>query len=241
MGVALISKGTIVVASPVKTTVDIETAHTAAPRNNQLWLVELRGECGKARQMQAYQDLAKYLYKVAYNYLLKRQSDVPLLAKVTALELAASAQDHVQDVLFKLAANDHALLDQYQERGRFLSWTALIIRNHIAGILRRPPYTREIPPPATFELIRSEEMAAVRLLTLEELGHELQDCLDTLPQSRHEAVTRCILLGEPTKLVARDMKRTINATDQLVFHAKRQLKKCLESKGIGSEILHLFR
>ncbi|MCB0184491.1 MAG: RNA polymerase sigma factor [Caldilineaceae bacterium] len=209
-------------------------------RSNQLWLDELRGDCGYDRQRQAYLDLANYLYRVAYNYLLKRQNDVPLLATQLGTELAALAQDSVQETLAKIAANHAALLDQYAGRGRFLGWMALIIRNHIAGFLRRSPYTREVSPPADMTNFVIEETSTLNRLTLAEIGAELQDCLDALPNPRREALLRCILHGERSKVVASELNRSANAVDQLVMHAKRQVRGCLQQKGIGPEVLGLF-
>lgn len=209
-------------------------------RSNQRWLDELRGDCGTDRQRNAYSDLAKYLYKVAYNYLLKRQNDIPLLATQMSSELAALAQDSVQDILIKISTDNAALLNQYEERGRFLGWMALIIRNHIAGYLRRAPYRREVSPPADLVHVATEERAVDNLVTLGEIGAELQDCLDALPKARREALIRCILLGERSKVVATQLNRTANAVDQLVLHAKRQVKECLHQKGIGAEVLMLF-
>ena len=45
-------------------------------RNNQAWVEELSGDCGVDAQREAHQDLASYLYVVAYNYLRLRQADL---------------------------------------------------------------------------------------------------------------------------------------------------------------------
>ncbi|MCB0061165.1 MAG: sigma-70 family RNA polymerase sigma factor, partial [Caldilineaceae bacterium] len=201
---------------------------------------EIRGNLGRDRQAAAYLALANYLYKVAYNYLLKRQSDIPLLATLVGTELTAFAQDSVQEILFKISADNHQLLNQYAARGKFLSWMALILRNQMAGLLRRPPYSREVPPPTTLAEHAAIEISPLTHLTLEEIGRELEACLDDLSPDRRVAIVRCILHGERTKAVAPDLGRTVNATDQLVLHAKRRLKNCLLSKGIGPEVLQLF-
>jgi len=229
-----------VFASPSITSTEKQLSTYQGERTNQLWLDELRGSCGLARQKKAYLDLANYLYKVAYNYLLKRQSDIPLLSTQMSTELAALAQDSAQDVLMKISANNGKLLEQYQERGRFLGWMALIIRNHVAGYLRRPPYNREVPQSAEMGNIAKDELPFENRATLEEIGVELQKCLDALPVTRREALIRCILLGERSKVVATQLNRTVNAIDQLVWHAKRQVRECLHQKGIGADVLNLF-
>ncbi|MEZ4866944.1 MAG: sigma-70 family RNA polymerase sigma factor [Caldilineaceae bacterium] len=209
-------------------------------RDDQLWLADLRGQNGDDAQQRAYLDLANYLYKVAYNYLVKRQTDVSILAASMNSELAELAQDCVQDTLLKLWQNDGALLDQYQGKGRFLAWTALVIRNHVADLLRRPPYTREAPPPADLANRPATDLAPATRLTLQEVADALQKCIDALPPARRDAFSACIVNGERSKAVAARLKRTVNAINQLVFHAKQQIKSCLEHKGIDAQVLELF-
>ena len=209
-------------------------------RSDQQWLDDLRGQQGVAQQQQAYLDLANFLYRVGYNYLLQRQSNVLLLASQSEEELAAFAQDCVQDVLAKLYENSSARLDQFRGEGRFLGWAALIMRNHIAGLLRRSRYAKEIPPPETLVNHASDEPALHLYVTVQEVGDALQSCLDALPPARREAFAGCIVEGLPSKEVAVQLDRGVNAVDQLVFHAKRQLKTCLQEKGIGPDVLTLF-
>lgn len=209
-------------------------------RTNQEWLDALRGQQGSAAQKAAYLDLANYLYKTAFNYLLKRQNDVALLAEQPGNAVAALAQDCVQDTLLKLWANECALLDQYQEKGRFLGWAALIIRNHVAGLLRRPPYSREVLPPADLVNYADGAQPYAAQISSQEVGECLQACLDALPDLRREVLISCILHDERSKVVAARLQRTVNAVDQLVWHAKRQVRECLEQKGIGPEVLALF-
>ena len=209
-------------------------------RTNQEWLDAMRGQQGSAAQKAAYLDLANYLYKTAFNYLLKRQNDVALLAEQPSHAVAALAQDYVQDILLKLWANESALLNQYQGKGRFLGWAALIIRNHVAGLLRRPPYTREVLPPAELVDYTDGALPYATQIAREEIGISLQACLDALPDLRREVLISCILHGERSKVVAARIHRTVNAVDQLVWHAKRQVRECLQQKGIGPEVLALF-
>lgn len=82
-------------------------------RSNQDWVQELCGDRGDDAQRLAHQDLARYLYVEAYNYLRLRQADLYRLADFAAEELAALAQDFVQETLEKLARDDFALLGRY--------------------------------------------------------------------------------------------------------------------------------
>src|SRR5262245_55981058 len=110
-------------------------------RSNRQWIDDLSGQQGATPQQQAHLDLANYLYIVGYNYLVRRQGDVNGLAESPGEELAALAQDCVQDILEKIAVANFALLARYHGKGSFTSWVAIILRNHIAGLLRRAPFT----------------------------------------------------------------------------------------------------
>ncbi len=87
-------------------------------RNNQDWLQELKGDCGVTRQADAHRDLASYLYVVAYNYLRLRQADLRALAVFPDEELAALAQDFVQETLEKLARPRLCTAGDLQRRGQ---------------------------------------------------------------------------------------------------------------------------
>ncbi len=227
-------------ASPPSPTSQTRTTTMTQPRSNEEWLADLRGQRGSAVQQQAHLELGTYLYKVAYNYLLKRQNDVARLTTLAWEDLTELAQDYVQDVLIKLCENDFARLDQYRGEGRFLAWTALIIRNHSAGILRRPPFTKGVTPMDDMLNHPTTELPHATRLTLQEVGAVLQVCIDALAEARREALVGCVIEGERTKVVAERLQRTVNAVDQLVMHAKRQVKACLRGKGIGPEVLGLW-
>ena len=209
-------------------------------RNNQQWIEELRGDRGGDLQQQAYLDLANFLYKVAYNYLCHRQPDVAHLAAYNTTELAAMAEDFTQDVLMKLYENDGTRLCQFRGDGRFLGWAALIVRNHVAGILQRVRYQREVPPPPSLVHQSTTEPTAEKLLALQEVGAAFQACLDRLTDARRQAFIDCIYHNKPSIEVAKALACTVNAVDQRVMHAKRQIRACLEAKGVGPEILQLF-
>ena len=75
-------------------------------RDNQEWVQQLRGDRGGQQQAAAHRDLSSYLYVVAYNYLRLRQADLRALDAFPAEDLAALAQDFVQETLEKLARRD---------------------------------------------------------------------------------------------------------------------------------------
>ena len=126
-------------------------------RNNQAWVEELRGDCGSERQSDAHRELANYLYVVAYNYLRLRQADLRALADFAPEEVAALAQDFVQETLEKLARNEFALLASFSGAGKFTSWAAQIVRNQAAMELRKSYWTRRTPLPASDDSEESSE------------------------------------------------------------------------------------
>jgi RNA polymerase sigma factor (sigma-70 family) len=165
-------------------------------RSNQQWLDELRGGRGVELQRQAHLDLANYLYVVGHNYLLRRQSDVRGLAEHGAEELAALAQDCVQDVLEKIAGADFALFSKFKGYGAFTGWAASILRNHIAGLLRRVPFTSHHLDLDTMHSLPSEEEEPNDRLVRTQVIAALQECLDRLSEQYRIVLIRCILNGE---------------------------------------------
>jgi RNA polymerase sigma factor (sigma-70 family) len=195
-------------------------------RTDANWRADLRGQRGAAAQHQAYDDLSRYLYTVAYNYLWFRRDDVPVLRSYDPTDLAALAEEFVQDTLEKLTLNQHARLDGYQELGQFTSWTAVIIRRVIAKELKKRIWTqrhRELPRdlPAT-----ESDRLAPEVLTM------LMACLDQLPARQREALWGCLVEGKPAEEVAAALQTSANAVYLLVLKAKRKMRLCLQAAGL---------
>lgn len=222
-------------------------------RSNQAWLDELRGERGRDKQALAYQDLANYLYVVVYNYLLKRQDDIEALAGFAPQELAALAQDFVQDTLEKLARNYHALLDQFRGSGKFTSWAAQIVRNLAGGELKIAYWQRrksKLPRndernlaewSPIFEFTVTADDLSPELSSFQrQIAEKIQACLQNLHQQERIALWSCVAEGRRATLVAESLNTTPNAVYLLVYRAKRKLRKYLEAEGIRSDILEIF-
>ena len=223
-------------------------------RENQDWVQELRGDRGLTIQASAHNDLANYLYVVAYNYLRLRQADLRALADFAAEELASLAQDFVQETLEKLARRDFALLATYSGAGKFTSWTAQIVRNQAAQELRKSYWTRRNPlPPADDSDATQEEAVLTRQLddTSAETDparsaqqgqatEALQRCLAGLSERYRLAVLNCLGDDVPADSVAHALDTTANAVYLIIQRAKRQLRQCLESAGIDRSVLAVF-
>lgn len=223
-------------------------------RTNQNWLDELRRDRGEEQQRLAYEDLAGYLYVVVYNYLQMRQTNLTVLAHFAPKELAALAQDFVQDTLEKLARDDHALLDQFRGTGRFLSWAAQIARHEAGQELRKSYWTRREPfpeehppelepeewsPSFTLEAL-IDHSTPENTAILDQVVAVLQRCLDKLQERRRLAFWGCIAEGRSAGFVTTALNTTDNAVHILVYRAKRDLRKCLRGTGLDQTILRIF-
>jgi RNA polymerase sigma factor (sigma-70 family) len=198
---------------------------------NQDWLEMLRGERGLEYQEDAHNRLGQYLFKVGYNYLLKRRTDVASLQHLALAELTEHASDFVQDVLEKLAKDQFALLQKYRGEGRFLAWAAIILRNHIADRLSlvRNRYFVADPDEIDRGIGTDSPDVAVR----GELVGAMFECLNQLSDEARMVLIDRLAYGTPSKVVAARSNTTGNAIDQLVKRSKAKVRKCLEGKGFG--------
>jgi RNA polymerase sigma-70 factor (ECF subfamily) len=222
-------------------------------RSNTDWIRGLCGAEGADAQRLAHEDLANYLYVVAYNYLRLRQDSLPSLTAFAPEELAALAQDFVQETLEKLARNQFALLDQFRREGRFTSWAAQIIRNQAAMELRRPYWTRRLDLPHEQEegdrLTAAAPRTPAAAATKADPEHAAQRaqvtsiveaCLEHLPARCRLAIVGCIAEESRAESVAQTLNTTANAIYLLIARGKRQLRECLQRAGLTREVLRLF-
>lgn len=223
-------------------------------RSNLDWVRELRGEGGEHTQRSAHQDLARYLYVVAYNYLRLRQADLHRLADFAAEELAALAEDFVQETLEKLARDQFALLGRYNAAGSFTSWAAQIVRNQAAMELRKSYWTRRGSLPqagdgddngAEAELAveladPSGDVDPARQAQQQQVRDLVQRCVDRLSERYRVAVLNCLGDDVSADAVARALDTTANAVYLIIQRAKRQLRGCLEQSGLDRSALAVF-
>lgn len=223
-----------------------------ASRSNTDWLQDLTGSRGYAAQRAAHEDLARYLYVVAYNYLQLRQGDVARLAGFAPEELAALAQDFVQETLEKLARGQFALLTSYSGAGKFTSWAAQIVRNQAAMELRKSYWTRAakqaLDAPADEDTAAlSHELAdsspagdPARQAQQNAVHGQMQRCLERLSERYRLVVLNCLGDDINAEMVARQLDTTANAIYLIIQRAKRQLRACLEQAGLDRSVLALF-
>jgi RNA polymerase sigma-70 factor (ECF subfamily) len=223
-------------------------------RSNEEWLQDLSGIAGATEQRQAHADLGNYLYVVAYNYLGLRRGDLVALAGFPAEDIAALAQDFVQEALERIARRNHALLADYRGAGSFTSWAAQIVRNQAAQELRKSYWTRRTPLPQENDLEgTSGEPGLIRELVdtssdsdpadqaqRRQVERLLRGCLDGLPERYRLAVLNCIGDDLGADVVACALATTPNAVYLIIQRAKRQLRQCLERSGLDRSVLAVF-
>jgi RNA polymerase sigma factor (sigma-70 family) len=225
-----------------------------AQRSNTDWVRDLRGDGGEHSQRSAHQDLAKYLYVVAYNYLRLRQTDLYRLADFAAEEMAALAEDFVQETLEKLARDQFALLGRYNAAGNFTSWAAQIVRNQAAMELRKSYWTRRSPLPQAGDgdengaepalaadlADPSGDVDPARQAQQQQVRDLVQRCIAHLPERYRVAVLNCLGDDVSADAVARALDTTANAVYLIIQRAKRQLRACLEQSGLDRSALAVF-
>lgn len=225
-----------------------------AYRSNEEWLLDLRGARGQAQQQRAHEELANYLYRVAYNYLELRQGDVPVLRSFAPEDQAALAQDFVQETLEKIARDNYALLDeQFAGTGRFVAWAARIVQNQARQELRKAHWRHrasfalaETQEDETGELreghrmLTSAEPSPENLALQEQVARILRSCIEHLEERRRTVVKRCLVEEEDPKVAAELLAITTNAVYVLLHRAKKDLRNCLARAKVGADIFEIF-
>lgn len=210
-------------------------------RTDEEWLAELRAT-GQL-QHDAFTDLGRYLYRVVYNYLLRRQAGVPRLRALDPTELEALAERFVQDTLETIWEK----LDSYAGRGRLTSWAATVAIHEAAYELRRP-FWREERMTVSVDG-GSDEHAAEwggrwaewRVAREPSPEHQLQDAevielIQTvvehdLSERQRLAFLAQFVEGRSGDDIARDLGTTRNAVYLLVYEARKKIKQRIAEAG----------
>jgi RNA polymerase sigma factor (sigma-70 family) len=226
-----------------------EHGEQMAKRSDGEWIAELRGDQGREVQRRAHEDLAAYLYTVAYNYLELRRGNVPILREFASEDLAALAQDFVQDTLEKIARDRFTLLEQYDRAGAFTSWAAAIVKREAGQELRKSYWTRRVPLPEVEQIDKQPTSNGIspaapetpeQKAILQEIGTALQRCLEKLPENRRLAFLLCVREDQSAEEVAGVLGNTPNAVLIQVHRAKRALRECLAVAGLAEDILQML-
>lgn len=225
--------------------IEIDTAVTgqdeiSKQEADRAWVEELRGDCGDEAQLLAFEDLANYLFRVAWNYLKRRQGDLDILGTFTADELSFMAEDFAQETLEKFVRDDFKILQQYRGEARFLSWAARIVTNRASEDLRKVEWKRRNAMPEAPSIDDRAETDPELTAVCSSVAEIISSCLDHLPEHYRRAFLGRVLEGENSKSIGQELNLTANAVDLLVFRARPKLRRCLELSGIDVDILEIF-
>jgi RNA polymerase sigma factor (sigma-70 family) len=106
-----------------------------SPRNNEKWTTEL---CGSdlQEQAQAFQDLGRYLFVLACQFLSDQRANLPYIANLAHSEIEELAQDCVQETLVKVwqAVCKNS---RFKGEAKFTTYATSILLNEIKAWIRR--------------------------------------------------------------------------------------------------------
>lgn len=214
-------------------------------RTNDQWVAALRGDQGPRAQAEAYQDLANYLFKVAYNHLRSRRNTVRGLSNMPNAQMAALAEDLMQSTLTKIW--EKQLYNQFRGEGRFLAYMAVIAVNNTRQELRlkkHDVWKQQLPPsepdddtengdylpPLDPEFVDSYGPEIQQ--QVQEIWDTIERCVKQLPERWRQAFILNVLEDRPTT----EVQKHVNASSEqavylLVHRARSRLKSCASDSG----------
>lgn len=213
---------------------------SSGKRTNQEWIDALSGLLGSDEQDDALNDLVNYLYVVACNHLQKKQDSNNKLNALSDADLAALAQEFVQDYMEKMIKDDFALLEKFSGYGRFLGWSAQVIINLCNSELRRIPWQRSERLQPSAEQIVDEFYQPEGIALHDLVRTTVAACLDNLPARYRYALVQCVIEGESASDVGEALDITANAVHLLVFRAKKKMQEALSQEDIGTDLTELM-
>jgi len=215
-------------------------------RDNETWIVELKGQRGKQRQEAAFQDLGNSLLPLVRWYLSSYSTLPPPLTHRSYHDLDQLARDIVQDSLLRIWQKG---LDLFRGDARFLTFAKAIAINQAKQKLRQLWRRGEEPGPSfnAGEMdeedidrlsiaVRSEMVMAELPPEKRVMLREVLQCMDRIlagwcsPRER-EAFVRKYLDGLRSKEIAQLMGTTDRAVNLLTFNARQKLRQGLEKEG----------
>jgi RNA polymerase sigma factor (sigma-70 family) len=214
-------------------------------RTDEEWLLELRSSGQPQRD--AFADLGRYLYRVVYNYLLRRQNGIARLRALDFGELEALAERFAQDALETIWEK----LDSYEGRGRLTSWAATIAVHEAAAELRRPLWREERMaltvtggsddhpeewggPRGEWRIAR--EPSPERSLRDAEVLDLIETAIEQdLSERQRFAFLAQFVEGRSGDDIAHELGTTRNAVYLLVYEARRKIKERITEAGYELE------
>ena len=213
---------------------------SGAKRSDQAWVQALRGDLGPAQQARAYQELGPILQDRLYNHLLRLRNEHGVARSDS--NLLETARDLAQDSLQKIF--EKRLYEQFEGRNgaQFTTFMSIIAIREAIDFIRRDwkqqllslygdavnEEQAEWEAPFIHELDRNSPTTSHEL---QELWADLQRCVAALDQQRQYVFIWLADQELGVQEVAQRLAKSKNAIYQLFFHAKADVKVCLEAKG----------
>lgn len=213
-------------------------------RDDETWVAELKGQRGKQRQEQAFQDLGDALLPLVRWRLSNSAVLPPGLTHPSDLDQLA--RDILQDSLVHIWQKG---LKLFRGEARFLTYAIAIAINQAGQELRQRRRRREEPRPSfngdrvdeednerLSTAIRSKMVAAELPPEKQVMLGEVFQCIDYILTERcspreREAFVRKYLDGLTSKEIAQLMGTTDRAVNLLTFNARQELRQGLEEEG----------
>ena len=208
-------------------------ASAATETSAEEWIAGLRGQAGHDVQQILHERLTTYLFVVARNTLKNHRQKKLKLRGIDDAALTDLAEDFVQKFALKLITNDYQLLNKYGGSGRFLAWTAQIMRNLIGDELRRSAW-RRIEDSAELQSVTAREQDAPESSALWHFFDELIAQFVQGMSTRNRTIfTRYILDGASAESVADELAMSVNAVYIAVHRIRAAMSKILTQAGYG--------
>jgi RNA polymerase sigma factor (sigma-70 family) len=214
-------------------------------RDDETWVAELKGQRGKQRQEEAFQDLGNVLLALVRWYLSNSGVLSPRLARGSYHDLDQLAQDIVQDSLVRIWRKG---LELYRREAKFLTFAKAVAINQARQKLRQLRRRGEEPWPSFDDdgmdtadderlsiAVRSEMVMTELPPEQRVMLREVLQCMDRVltdwcSAREREAFVRKYLDGLSSKKIAQLMGTTEGAVNLLTFNARQKLRQGLEEE-----------
>jgi RNA polymerase sigma-70 factor (ECF subfamily) len=217
-----------------------------ADRDDKTWVAELKGQKGKQKQEQAFQDLGNALLPRVRWRLSNSAALSPDLAHRSYYDLDQLAHDIVQESLERIWRK----VELYRGDAKFLTFATAIALNQVRQRLRR--HWEELVPSFDGDgmdeedgrrlsiTIRSKMVAKELPPEKQALLREVLQCVDRVLAERcsfreREAFVMKHLDRLKSKEIAQLMNTTARAVNLLTFNARQKLRQGLEEEGYTLE------
>ena len=159
----------------------------------------------------------------AFSMLVDRFEPMAIAVALRASDDAELARDACQEA-FLLAWRT---LPRLHEPAAFGGWLKRLVRTQCSRTRRRHRPDGEAPE-------RSVDPA--ELVSRREVSRKLKRAVDELPPEERKAITLFYFLGEPLRVVARELDVTVGSAGRTVFDARLQLRRRLP-RGVAERFL----